>query len=164
MVEDSRFVYQEEAPQALQVISGRVLARDLNRSARRQTGEVRDLMLTEAATQARVAATMEAGNELVTDPRYRQGESVNVPLRLADKRNEHPNLVRLNPNTTEARGTEMTLQSSQLVGTTIPVAFAFLCGALAHAFPGRRRMLLPLGYVMAGIGLALAIVVELVHA
>ena len=68
----------------------------------------------------------------------------------------------VDPDSTEDRGSSLTLQSTWLIAATVIVAIAFLLGALAEGFESWRRRLLPVGFAFAGVGLVAAVVVEVV--
>lgn len=161
MVEDVRFVYSEEAPAALAILEGEVRARELRRAARRQGGLLRDLLAAEAAAQAKLADTNRSASTIARDRKYATGQGgYDVLKRLVDRRAEHPDLVRLDPDATEARGSDRTKKSALLIAATILVAVAFFLGALAEGFSRWRRRLVPAGFVFAGLGLVTALIVE----
>ena len=160
MVEDVRFVYDEEAPAALGAVEARTRGQELRRAAR-NGGQVRDLLAAEAATQARLARTATRASSIASNPKY-AGDSggYDVLERLADRRARNPDLVALDPDATEAHGSDRTKESSLLVAATILVAIAFLLGALAEGFARWRTRLVPAGFVFAGLGLLMALIVE----
>jgi hypothetical protein len=158
-VEDIRFVYEEEALTALQVSEARILAEEYRRAAEAATGLARELLLLEASGQEEAAGAMEAGSEIAGDPRYQEGDGFNLVLRLADNREEMPELLALDPDATEAEGSRLSAKASLLLLCTVPVTAAFLSGALVYGFPRWRRSLLVTGFVLAGLGGAAAIAV-----
>jgi hypothetical protein len=83
-----------------------------------------------------------------------------VAGRLAEDRNKHPALVKLDAGKIEHEGAQLKKQSSLLFASAIPAGFAFLCGALAHGFGTWRRWLVPLGFALCGVSLILALIVE----
>lgn len=164
LVEDVRFVYSEEAPLAFQVAEGRLRAEEALRAAKNADGLERELLETHAGAQSDVADTVAPSSDLATKPEYEQGEGgYDVLERLVDRRAENPDLVAIDPDATEARGTELNLESALLVASTLPAGLAFLCGALAHGFPSRRRWLVPLGFALTASSLLLALIFEAVH-
>jgi hypothetical protein len=164
LVEDVRFLYQEEAPLALQVAEARIRAREAAlEAARAPASAVRDALLTEAGAQHRVANALGASSKLASNPRYREGDGFDLARRLADVRAENPDLVALDPDQTQEEGNDLAQESSLLVAAAIPVGLAFLCGALSKGFPLWRRWLIPVGYGLAAAGLIAAILVEVVH-
>lgn len=162
LLEDTRFVYQEVAPQAFQVISATVQAQELNRQARAQKNRsVRDLVEGEAGAQQKLAQSIAHATGIDRDKHFRRaGPAYDVPGRLAQDRNKNPALVRLDASEVEHEGSELKRQSSLLFATAIPAAFAFLCGALAHGFGTWRRWLVPLGFALCAVALVLAVIVE----
>jgi len=162
VVEDIRFLYDEEASQALLVAEARILADEYRREAGQVSGAARDFLRLEAAAQEELATTLAEASELAGDDRYEtDGDAFDVVGRLADRRALNPELVALDPDATEAEGVAASRKAAALVGTTVPVAVAFLFGALAPGLPRRRRHLVWIGFVFVGIGVAAALLVEL---
>jgi hypothetical protein len=161
LLEDTRFVYQEVAPQAFQVISATVQAQELTRQARHDPAS-RALLVGEAGAQQQLAQSTAKATGIGRDRRFqRAGPSFDVARRLADERNRNPKLVELDAGEVEHEGSELKRQSSLLFATAIPAGFAFLCGAMAHGFGTWRRWLLPLGFTLCAVAFVLALVVEL---
>ena len=161
LLEDTRFVYQEVAPQAFQVISSTIRAQELTRQARRDPS-VRALLEGEAGAQQQLSKSIAHATGIDRDRRYlAAGPSFDVARRLADGRNRNPKLVELDAGEVVHEGSELKRQSSLLFATAIPAAFAFLCGALAHGFGTWRRWLLPLGFTLCAVAFVLALIVEL---
>lgn len=161
VVEDIRFLYDEEASQALLVAEARILADEYRREAGQVSGAARDFLRLEAAALEQLAATLAEASELAGDDRYEtDDDAFDVAVRLADRRALNPELVALDPDATEAEGVATARKAAALVGTTVPVAVAFLFGALAPALPRRRRQLVWIGFAFVGIGLVAALLVE----
>jgi hypothetical protein len=164
LVEDVRFVYTEEAPVALEIAAARILAEEENRGGQVAPESIAGFILSEAAAQEGVAETLEPSSAIAKDPHYGNWKhGYEVAERLADVRKENPELVELEPDETEAEGSDLRLESSLLIASTIPVALAFLCGALADAFESRRRQLVIAGFCLVAIGIVLALIIELSH-
>jgi hypothetical protein len=164
LVEDVRFVYTEEAALAFQVAEGEVRAEEATREAQGSSGLAKELLEIHAGAQQGVVDTVKSSSKLAKDPKYRlEGGGYDVPLRLVDTRAENPDLVEIDPDATEAEGADLSYESALMVASTLPAGLAFLCGALAHGFPSRRRWLVPLGFALTGLSLLLAIVVEVTH-
>jgi hypothetical protein len=162
IVEVSRFVYSEDAPAALQLRAAQIRGDEAKREARGESDPIRAVLEVEAAGQEGLANTVRQASDTADDPKYSKGEGYDVLKRLADERAEDPGLVAADPDATEERGSDRSRESSMLVATTILVAFAFLCGALAHGFPDWRRRLVPAGFAFAGVGLVAAVAIEVV--
>jgi hypothetical protein len=160
-VEDIRFVYEEEAITALHVLEARVLAEEYRDAARRATGSVREALLVEAAAQEQAAEVMSEGSELAGDPKYERPDAggYDLPLRLADQRRRFPDLIALDPDATQAEGSRLSAKASLLLVWTIPVAVAFLCGALVYGAPRWGRALVAVGFGFVAVGLVGAVVV-----
>ena len=164
LVEDVRFVYTEEAQLAFQVAEGEVRAEEALREAKASTGLAAELLAVQAGAQQGVVDTVKSSSKLAKDEKYHlPGGGYDVPLRLVDTRAENPDLVELDPDATEEEGSDLSTESALLVASTLPAGLAFLCGALAHGFPSRRRWLVPLGFALTGASLVLAIIIEVTH-
>jgi hypothetical protein len=164
LVEDVRFVYSEEAQLGFQVAEGRVRAEEARRAAA-DAGELgRALLETHAGAQTGIADTVAPSSSLAKDPEYElEDGGYDVLRRLVERRSETPELTALDPDETEQRGTDLNAESALLVASALPAALAFMCGALAHGFPSRRRWLVPAGFALTAISLVLAIVLELAN-
>jgi hypothetical protein len=160
IVEDVRFVYEEEAAAALQLRTAQIRAEEARRAAKGESDPTRGVLESEAGGQEALANTERQGSDTADDPKYAKGEGWDVAKRLADRRARLPDLVAIDPDATEERGSDRSRESSMLVATTILVAVAFLCGALAHGFPHWRRRLVPAGFAFAGVGLIAAVTIE----
>jgi hypothetical protein len=160
IVETSRFLYGEEA---IQAVDARTMAEELRVEARDASGPVRDALLVEAYAQEQLAATISRGQPLASQPEYQgPGGVPDVVQRLADERATTPDLVVLDPDATEEEGKELNRQASFLVMAAVPVALAFLFGALVHGFPRARRILVAAGFAFVAVGLVMAIAVAVV--
>jgi hypothetical protein len=163
IVEASRFIYGEEATIALQTVDARTMAEELRVEARDLSGPIREAVLVEAFAQEQLARVISRNVPLASDPKYQgPGGVPDVVQRLADERASTPDLVALYPDATEEKGTALSRQASFMVVAAIPVAVAFLFGALVHGFPRARRGLLAAGFGFVGIGVVMAIVIAVV--
>jgi hypothetical protein len=161
IVETARFVYGEEATSALAVVDARTYAEELREEARRYRGAIREAILVEAYAQDQLARTIAQNQPLASDPMYQRSDEIpDVVRRLADERASTPDLVILDPDATEEEGAALNRKASFLVMAAVPVALAFLFGALVHGFPRARRGLLAAGFAFAAIGLVTAVAVE----
>jgi len=160
-VEDLRFIYSEEGPTAFRVAEARIRADELRRAARGKSGLEASYLKGEAGAQDQIVKTLEPTVALTSDDKYEgRGDSYDLLRRLADKRKDHPDLLRVNPDATEKVGYDSAKASTLLTAATIPVGFAFLFGSLTEGFPRRRRPLLVAGWVCLAVGVVFAIVVE----
>jgi hypothetical protein len=163
MVEDVRFVYGDEAPQAYRVLEARVRSQAFSDAADPATGQIRAVLLAEAFTHEQVAAALEPSSELARDPRYRLPDgSVDVARRLADQRASAPDLVALDPEAAQASGDRLASHALLILAAALPLGFTFLLGALARAFPRGRRSFLLAGTAALVGSLVAALAVELV--
>ena len=160
-VEDIRFVYAEEAPVAYRVVRARIRAEELRREADRTTGDARAATAVEALLEESLAEALGSSSELASQERYAlDSGGVDVAKRLADNRQEHPELVAVNPDVPQRQGDEAAEHARLEVAATIPVAVAFLFGAVAQAFPRRRRLMVIVGSAFLLLALAAAIALE----
>jgi hypothetical protein len=163
IVETSRFLYGEEAANAIEAVDARTMAEELRVEARGASGPVRDALLVEAYAQEQLAATISRDQPLASDPEYLgPGGVPDVVQRLADERATTPDLVALDPDAFEERGAELNRRASFLMVAAVPVAMAFLFGALVHGFPRARKVLVAAGFGFVAIGLVMAIAVAVV--
>jgi hypothetical protein len=164
LVEDVRFVYQEEAALAFQVAESIARSGESRRQAQESEGLAKTLLETDAGAQEGVVETLRKSSDLAFDPKYEvPGGGYDVLERLADTRAENPDLVAIDADATEERATDLNFESALLIATTVPAALAFLCGALANGFPTARRWLVPVGFALTGVSLILAVIVEVTH-
>jgi hypothetical protein len=162
-VESLRFVYTSEEPLAFQLSEARFRAEELARVAPSLRGTDRTAVDMEQALQEyRSSGQLAEASTLYNDPRYQTPDGFDIAKRLADVRNEDPDLLTIDPERTRAAGNRASNHAVRLLATTIVVALAFMFGTLAQGFPGRRRMFLSVGTVVLVIGAASAAVVEVV--
>jgi hypothetical protein len=158
-VEDVRYVFTVVAPQAVDVVVARIEAEELRRVAGSRGGLLRGFLVQEARVRETFADTFAAANDLVVD-RYRAGSGYDVWSFLTDTRNANPDLVAVDPDDPMAEGDEAASRARRGVAATVPVAGAFLAGALAQGYPRRRRILVMLGFALLGVGVIAAVLVE----
>ena len=161
LVEDVRFVFAAEGPSALRAVESRIRADELRAQAAEEQGEVRAAVLAEAeAAEALAAALEESGFELGKEEYRTEDGGLDVTRRLADARNENPELVRLDPDEAQSRGNALGDRAAMGMAATIPVGLAFLFGALGQALPARRRTLVWVGWGAVGVAVLLGILLE----
>ena len=160
-VEDIRYLYTVETPQAVQVADAQARSKELATAARSSTGLNQSLLTVEQSIAANIAATLSPNFALTADPKYQlPGGGFDVNRRLADIRNENPDLLALNPGRTAAVGDHFALRSIRLVACAVLVAGAFLFGALAQGFRRLRRPFLGAGTLLLAAGVVAAVLVE----
>src|SRR3954468_7999925 len=106
LVEDVRYVYGAEAAVAVQAAAASVEADELRKSAGPLNGAEKTAVETEAFVRQTSADVMSGVSDLTNDPKYRAGDGYDVATRLADLRNQHPELVELDPGATMDQGSE----------------------------------------------------------
>jgi hypothetical protein len=157
LVEDVRYVYAVEAAVALRAA---VEADELWQSADSLGSAEKAVTEAEAFVRQASADALTGAFDLTKDPKYRAGDGYDVAVRLADVRNEHPELVALDPGVTMDTGSEDSWHGWRLVAATLPAAAAFLCGSLAQGFPRYRSPLTVTGFAFLALAVAAAVLVE----
>jgi hypothetical protein len=161
-VESIRYIYGVEVPRAVLVTEVRFRKQEL--SSLPKTEEFSDVtrhsIAIEKDVQTGVLEKVSAGSTLGSDPKYITATGFDPVQMLIDDRESTPELLEVDPHHDKAEGDEKSDQAIKLMATTIPVAFAFLCGALARGFPRRRRLWLIAGAALLSIAFVLAIVIE----
>ncbi len=160
LVEDVRYVYAVEAAVALRAAAAAVEADELWQSAGSLDDAEKAATEAEAFVQQASADALAGAFDLTKDPTYRAGDGYDVAARLADVRNEHPELVALDPGATMDTGSGNSSRGWRLVAATIPAAVAFLCGSLAQGFPRYRSPLTIAGFAFVALAAAMAVLVE----
>jgi hypothetical protein len=160
--EDIRFVYGSEGRIAYLMAVALVREDEFRAEAERRGGAERDALLLEAEVQAGVAAGLRPAVPVAADDRYALPDGgFDLPLRLADKRAENPDMVALDPDAQQASADRSSTKAVLMAATTIPVGITFLLGALAQPYRSRRRALRATAFAALVLGGMLAIVVEL---
>ena len=160
LVEDVRYVYAVEAAVALRAAAAAVEADELRQSAASLGDAEKPAAEAEAFVRQSSADAMAGAFDLTKDPRYHAGDGYDVAARLADVRNQHPELVALDPGATMDTGSEDSRHGWRLVAATILAAVAFLCGSLAQGFPRYRLPLTVAGFTFVALAAAAAVLVE----
>jgi hypothetical protein len=160
IVEDSRFVYSEQAPAALEISSERIQAEETEAEAKQSDPEIRGFVQNEAGMHEGIVGVKLEASAIASDSKYEQGDSYDVPAALADKRAENPDLVAIYPDSTEDLGIDRSRKATMLVAATIPAGLAFLFGALAQGFPARRRLFVYAGFASVGVAVIAALLIE----
>ena len=159
-IEDVRYLYQAEFPQAVTVLSARAQADGYAAAASADPANAPALTIA-ANGQANAAAAMDKSVPLVSDARYAlPGGGVDLARRLADLRNENPDLVAIDPDAMQAQGDALAGKAGWLLLALIPLGFCALLGTLAQAFRGSRTAMLIGGTVLLGVGVITAVAVE----
>ncbi len=160
-LEDISYVYQTEVPVGVVVMGGRLKADELRKAAAQATGPAAASLSMEADISDGVVKAVEGSAPLVTDPAYAlPNGGVDLGRRLADRRNEAPDLVALDPDALQEEGDHLGAKASSMTIALFPLGLAALFGAMAQPFGRARRLLLGAGASALGIGAAIAILVE----
>ncbi|MEA2932062.1 MAG: hypothetical protein QOI56_847 [Actinomycetota bacterium] len=162
-VEDLRFVYTSEEPVAFSLSEAKFRAEELAKVAPGLSGLDRTVVELEQALQEYLSSGQVAeASPLFADPRYQGPNGFDIGRRLADQRDENPELLTIDPEKTRRAGNRASTHAVRLLATTIVVAVAFMFGSLAQGFPRRRPAFLAAGYVLLVAGVVSAVVVEVV--
>jgi hypothetical protein len=163
VVGDVRRLYEEDAVVVHRVAEAALLSRELELAAQDESGAPRLVLDAEAAAQEGLAELLVGTSRIA---RGRVGAAVDVTgadllERLAAIRAQRSEeLEALDPDATQSRAEEDARASALMLATTVPIALAFLLGALAEALPGPRRRLLVGGYALVISGVIAALLVE----
>jgi hypothetical protein len=161
-VEDIRFTYTVEEPQALSLAEARFRAQQLASEVQVTSGLTQSLLAVEQGVQNDVVKALANSSPLASDPRYQTATGYDINKRLADVRNENPDLVKLDPTKAQKRGDDFSRRSIALAESTVLAAGAFLFGSLAQGFARRRGLFLTLGTVLLAAGVVAAFVADAV--
>jgi len=160
-VETIRFVYSSEQPVAFALAEARFRAEELAKAASNLAGLDRTVVEVEQALQEYLSSgQIAAASPLFNDERYRTQTGFDIGRRLADARNENPELLTIDPERTRRSGNRASDHAVRLLATTVLVALAFMLGTLAQGFPARRQTFLSGGVVVLTLGIVTAAVVE----
>ena len=161
IVSDARRLYQEDAAVGFQIAELQARAEEGRRAARDAGGPAAGVLRADAAAMAGLARSLAASSPLVKDPKKATSlTGADLAVRLAELRQAAGEPARLDPDATEDEGSGHSRKGSLLTATVVIVSIAFLCGALAAAFPGPTRRLLVAGWAFAGVRLVAAVAVE----
>lgn len=164
LLEQLRYTYAIEGDQAfmLTIAEERAAALRAAAAAPSLAPEVATALLAEAQVQQQLRDLVGPSAEIVNEARYVLPDGgYDLQRRLSDTRAEDPEALAEEPLADMARGDAAADEANQLMLATIGVAMAFLCGALAQAFGRHRRLLLGIGWVALGLGVAAAVAVTL---
>jgi len=160
-LEDVRYVYQSEVPQAVTVLRARSLAAAYTAAAAADPASA-PAMTIAANGELNAAKAMDQSVPLASDAKYAlPGGGVDLARRLADIRNENPDLVAIDPDAVQAQGDALAAKAGWLLLALIPLGLCALLGTLAQAFRGSRTPLLIGGSVLLGSAVIVALAAEI---
>ncbi len=160
IVDAAAFLYAEDAPLALQVAEAQIRAEETERVARTESGTTAALLEAEAAAQRELAATLARSSRIVDDPATAPDLTADDLMeRLAELR-QRSELSEIDPTASQVAANDLNYKSSLLLVALIPLAVAFMFGALAQVYPERRTALLVPGAALAVAAAIFAVVVE----
>jgi hypothetical protein len=158
---DIRYLYQAEVPPVVTILATRLEEAELRAAATKETGAVADALTREADVAANVLAAISPAYELARHPAYAlPGGGVNLGLRLADIRNQNPDLVALDPDSIQAQGDALGTKATAVTLPLLPIGISALFSALAQPFARHRRRLLLLASGALALGALTAVIVE----
>ena len=123
-VEDIRYLYENEALPALQLVKVQLLEEEYQRAADAAAdGPVEDALEAEAGRYRQLLDLYRAGSLIASDPKYAlEGGGYDLVARLIDLRNRNPELVTIDPERLEAAGDAASAKASQYLRAAIPVS------------------------------------------
>lgn len=163
VVGDVRRLYEEDAVIVHRTAAAALLADRLERAAAGEEGNARLVLEAEAAAQAELADLLSGTSRIARGDVESaiSADGADLLERLAAIRAQRPaDLAALDPDATQQAAEDEAEASALMLAATIPIAVAFLLGALGEALPRARRGLLTAGYCFVGAGIVAAIVVE----
>lgn len=159
-LQDVRYLYQSEFPMALSVMGARAQAAAYGAAASANPEQASALRIAGNA-QTTVADTIAPSVALTKGDTYAlPGGGVDLGRRLADLRNEYPDLLALDPDAMEAQGDAAAAKAHRLLLALLPLGACALLGTLAQAFRRARTPLLAVGSVLLGAGVIVALVAQ----
>jgi hypothetical protein len=162
-MEDVRTLYVTELPMAVRILQARTVQAELLAAAQQQSGPARAALVTEANVQSQIITALSPSSDLATKADYSLSSGgFDLARALADLRAQAPDLVSLNPDRLESTGDELANKAQLLTLALIPTSLSALLGVLAQPLKRRRSIFLRLGSVALGIGVVMALAVELV--
>lgn len=162
VLEDVRYLYQDELPPVVTILGARTKESELRAAAAKESGATADAVTREADVQAGLLAVIAPTYEFATHPAYAlPGGGVNLGLRLSDVRAQNPDLVALNPDAMQVTGDALAAKAAAMTLPLLPIGFSALFAALAQPFARRRRYLLAAGSAALAFGAVAAAAVEL---
>lgn len=163
VVEDVRYVYVVEGPQALDVFAARIRAKELRKAAARARGTERAALTVEAEALETYASQVAKSVEAAA-ARYRTSiGGFDHARRLADQRAKNPDLRDIDPEDAQEAGDRLSRKSLLEMLATVPAAFAFMLGAVSEGFRRGRALLLALGAFSLAASVVLGLVFEFVE-
>jgi hypothetical protein len=156
--ESVRYLYDVEVPLAIRIIEARLIETRLEALPSGQTSG--QAVAIEKGVQIEVLKALEPSSDL-TKPIYAlPSGGVDLGKRLADLRQDHPDQLTLDPESTQTQGDLLAQKAERLSLALVPFGLCALLGVLAQAFASRRRQLLRSGWVVFALGAAVAVAVE----
>lgn len=159
-VEDTRFVYADQAPDIFAIDQADARAAALRSVAADIPGLPGQVAKAEARAELELAFRIRRrlGLSPEQERAYRRADgSFDLERRLADERNIHPNLVGLDPEVQQQAGDRASRQARWVAAASLPVAGAFVLAAVARRRRDRwRRLLLRSGYGLLGVAALVA--------
>ena len=165
-LEAIRYLYTVEADLAYTVTIEQVRSEELRAAASSQPAAIGADLTAEADIYDGAVKVMQSASEVASDARYAlPGGGYDVIRRLADTSIQDASTNAASglhdPDVLMASGDTAADRATRMMATTIAVGLAFLFGAAAQAFGGRRRLFLGLGWAALLVAGLVALAVEL---
>jgi hypothetical protein len=162
-IEDVRFLYQAELPVAMRIVQARILQVEFEAAAKRETGAVKQALLTEAAVQGQIIDSISPSSDLAVKSEYAlTSGGLDLGRRLADLRAKSPATLALDPDGMVVSGDRLAAKAGLLTMALLPTSLAAFIGVLAQPFLRRRTLFLQLGSIALAAGASMAIGIELI--
>jgi hypothetical protein len=159
--EDVRYVYQGEAPLAFSAAKNLALYQAVHNEESSRSGATKVALEVEASVDFDTAKAELKSSGFDSAQYLPASGGIDVGRRLADVRNERPNLVHIDPLLAANSADSHSRQAERLIAATIPLAVAFLLGALARGFAGGGERLVRAGFIVLAMGVGYGIVASL---
>lgn len=164
-----RSVYGVEVPRAISVTEVRLRAEELDKVVADENVERRTLGLLkdEKAVQEEILEASLPTSVLAKRPEYQTSVGFDPARMLADEDTvvpvvlaNEPGLLNLDPEGLHEEGNETSDHAIRMLGSTVPVALAFLSGSLGRIMLRWRRIFLMIGILFLAFGVVSAVAVE----
>lgn len=166
IVGDVRILYEEDASVAHRIAEAELISQEMAAAARREGGNNAAILEAESEAYGTLAEVLST-SAVLTDgepDRAIAAGGEELLARLAEIRAERSDeLKALDPDARQQTAERRAADAALLTAAVIPVAVAFLLGALAEVVPRRRSLLLGSGYLAVAVGVLGAVAIEVLR-
>ena len=157
---DVRYVYGAEGDVALMIREDEFLADGLHDAASEAAPDIAAALLEQAQIHDDAAGFLAPNAVLAADAYRLPDGGIDVARRLAELRGQTPDMVALDPDAHARAGDQAQKQATGTIMAAVPLGAVFLLGALAVPLPGRRRVLVILGWAVVAASVVMAVAAE----